>query len=127
MHECLKFGRWSRYCAGDVIVHPWTSRIKLHLIIEGLVELDDTCEVSTKHSGTIFDFGVANIFGVYLGFDCSDEKGFTARAKVWLLFGHRCIARFLAAYSKLLFLQIAYLFQHKEVLYSPRTTTMLTD
>lgn len=82
MHECLKFGSWKRYSAGDVIVHPWTSRIKLHLVIEGLVELDDTCEVSVKHSGTIFDFGVANIFGVYIGFDCSDEKGFTARAKV---------------------------------------------
>ncbi|KAL6781328.1 hypothetical protein ACKKBG_A10695 [Auxenochlorella protothecoides x Auxenochlorella symbiontica] len=87
MSECLRYGRWARYAAGDVIVTPGASHLRLHLVVEGLVELEvdhgagKERVLNTLHSGTIFDFGVANVFGVYIGFECAQDVGFTARAK----------------------------------------------
>lgn len=90
MHECLKFGGWRRYRAGESIVHPATSHTKLHVLVEGVVDisypsrnaLNATPDGGQLYSGMLFDLGVANIFGVYFGFDCSTNREFAAHAKV---------------------------------------------
>lgn len=101
MSECLRYGRWARYAAGDVIVTPGASHLRLHLVVEGLVELEvdhgagKERVLNTLHSGTIFDFGVANVFGVYIGFECAQDVGFTARAKVGMFFDVLCVCMLL--------------------------------
>jgi hypothetical protein len=97
MKQALRFGRWRRINAGEVILDPLAACCRLCLMIEGtgdftsaskssiesgLVSSDGTPTISSKlFSGFFFDMRLLNSFGLYIGMEgLGHEKWFAAVA-----------------------------------------------
>lgn len=91
MKQVLKFGRWRRVKAGEVILDPIAACSSLCLMIEGVGKFASTngepetgiAAITEKLvSGCFFDMRLLNVMGLYIGFEgYGPEKWFAAVAK----------------------------------------------
>lgn len=85
MLQVLKYGRWVRVEAGQPILGPKDSKVRLCLLVEGLASFKTVFhgrgDVKKQlHSGAVFDLALLNIFGVYIGLERGQHKSFHATA-----------------------------------------------